>query len=139
MSKKSDRRLTLALAASLLAGGGFLSAPAQAQINVPQAGATAGGSVAVPAAMPRATTVEQALKAPKDMEAVIDGHIINKLKPEHYTFQDASGTIEIELDDKYLPPGRQITEKTRVRIIGEVDTHRMKANDIDVKRIEILE
>ncbi|MCI3208368.1 MULTISPECIES: NirD/YgiW/YdeI family stress tolerance protein [Pandoraea] len=139
MSKKSDRRLTLALAASLIAGGAALSVPAQAQINVPQAGGTAGGTIAVPAVMPRAVTVEQALKAPKDMEAVIEGHIVNQLKHEHYTFKDASGTIEVEIDDKYLPTGRQITDKTLIRIIGEVDTHRMKPNDIDVKRIEFVE
>ncbi|UVA77498.1 NirD/YgiW/YdeI family stress tolerance protein [Pandoraea commovens] len=138
MSKKSERRLSLAVAASLIAGGVMLSAPAHAQINVPQAGTTAGGSVAVPSAMPRAVTVEQALKAPKDMEAVIEGHIVNRIKHEHYTFQDASGSIEIELDDKYLPTGQQITPQTLVRIFGEVDTHRMKPNDIDVKRIEIV-
>lgn len=136
MSKKSDRRLTLAVVAAMIAGGAVLGAPAHAQINVPQAG----GTVAVPAAaMSRAVTVEQALKAAKDMEVIIEGRIVNKLKHEHYTLQDATGTIEIELDDKYLPPGRQITEKTKVRIIGEIDTHRMKPNDIDVKRIEILE
>ncbi|AKC71013.1 YgiW/YdeI family stress tolerance OB fold protein [Pandoraea oxalativorans] len=116
----------------------MLSAPTHAQINVPQAGTTAGGTVAVPTVMPRAVTVEQALKAPKDMEAVIEGHIVNRIKHEHYTSQDPSGTIEIELDDKYLPKGQQITPETLVRITGEVDTHRMKPNDIDVKRIDIV-
>lgn len=138
MSKQSDRRLLLATAASLIVGGLVFTASTQAQINVPQA--TGSGIVAVPAVMPRALSVDQALKAPKDTDVAIEGRIINKLKHEHYTFQDASNlTIEIELDDKYLPPGRQITEKTLIRIIGVVDTHRMKPNDIDVKRVEFVE
>ena len=140
MSKKNQRRLTLAAVASLIAAGFALTVPAQAQINVPPAaGATAGGVVAVPSVMPRATSVEQALKAPKHTDVLIEGRIVNKLKHEHYTFQDASGkSIQIELDDKYLPTGVKIDEKTLVRISGVVDTHRMKPNDIDVKHIEIV-
>ncbi|VVD67668.1 stress-induced protein YgiW [Pandoraea morbifera] len=136
MPRKSNRFAILPLAAALVAGAFVFASPAQAQINVPPAG----GTVAVPAVMPRAVTVEQALAAPNDVEAVIEGYIVNKLKHEHYTFRDAAGkTIEIELDDKHLPPGREITEKTHVRIWGEVDKHQLKSNDIDVKRIEIIE
>ncbi len=138
MSIKSNRFAFLPVAAALIAGAFAFGSPAQAQVNVPSA--SAGGTVAVPAVMPRAVTVEQALAAPKDVEAVIEGYIVNKLKHEHYNFRDAAGkTIEIELDDKHLPPGREITEKTHVRIWGEVDKHRLKPNDIDVKRIEIIE
>ncbi|WP_353189376.1 NirD/YgiW/YdeI family stress tolerance protein [Pandoraea pnomenusa] len=136
MSKKSDRRMTLSIAAALVAAGLATAAPAHAQVNVP----SAGGSVAVPSASPRVATVEQALAASKDLEVVLEGYIVNKLKHEHYTFRDATGkTIEIELDDKYLPPGREINDKTHVRIWGEIDTHRLKPNDIDVKRIEIIQ
>ncbi|AKM28977.1 hypothetical protein AB870_00775 [Pandoraea faecigallinarum] len=143
MSKKSERRLTLALAGSLIAAGVMLSAPAQAQINVPQAGAggATGGGVVAPAVMPRAVTVEQALAAKHDLEAVIEGHIVQKeSKHEHYTFRDAAGkTIVVDIDDKYIPTGREITPDTLVRIWGEVDVHRLKPNDIEVKKIEFVD
>ncbi|VVE61487.1 stress-induced protein YgiW [Pandoraea captiosa] len=142
MSKKSDRRLTLALAGSLIAAGVMLGAPAHAQINVPQAGAPGtGGSVAAPTVMPRAVTVEQALAAKQDIEAVIEGYIVQKeSKHEHYTFRDASGkTIIIEIDDKYVPSGREITPQTLIRIWGEVDVHHRKPNDIDVKKVEFVD
>ncbi|AVF41105.1 YgiW/YdeI family stress tolerance OB fold protein [Pandoraea apista] len=119
---------------------GILSvAPAIAQYTGPTASPATTGSVMVPSVASHVTTVEQALVAPDDAVAVIEGFIVNRLKHEHYTFRDDAGrTIEIELDDKYLPPGRQITDTTRVRITGEVDRHRFRPNDIDVKRIEIL-
>lgn len=126
---------------SAAAGFGTLSAtPAIAQYMGPSAGAATTGSVVVPSAMPHVATVGQALAAPDDAMTVIEGYIVNRLKHEHYTFRDDTGrTIEIELDDKYLPPGRQINDKTRVRISGEVDRHLYRPNDIDVKHIEILQ
>ncbi|AJC22524.1 YgiW/YdeI family stress tolerance OB fold protein [Pandoraea pulmonicola] len=140
MSKNSDRRRSLGAAALLAAGSAALIGQAHAQYTGPSAQPAAGaGAIAVPTATPHATTVEQALAAPDDATAVIEGFIVNKLKHEHYTFRDAAGkTIEIDLDDKYLPPGQVINDKTRVRITGEVDRHRFRPNDIDVKRIEIL-
>jgi uncharacterized protein (TIGR00156 family) len=120
---------------------GVLSAtPAIAQYTGPSGGVATTGSVNVPSVTSHVSTVERALVAPDDAVAVIEGYIVNRLKHEHYTFRDDSGkTIEIDLDDKYLPPGRQIDDKTRVRITGEVDRHRFRPNDIDVKRIEILQ
>lgn len=120
--------------------GVLSTAPAIAQYTGPSAAAATTGSIAVPSVTANVSTVEQALAAPDDAVAVIEGFIVNRLKHEHYTFRDDAGkTIEIDLDDKYLPPGRQINDKTRVRITGEVDRHRFRANDIDVKRIEILQ
>ena len=137
MLKKSNRRVVvLPIAVVLMAGILAAATSAVAQVNAP----VAGSDVAAPTVMPRAVTVEQALATPKDLEAVIEGYIVNRLKHEHYTFRDAAGkTIEIELGDKHLPPGREINDKTRVRIFGEVDFHRVKSNDIDVKRVEILD
>lgn len=140
MPGKSDPLRSFAAAALLIAGSGALVGQAQAQYTGPSAQpAAAGGTIAVPAAMPHAVTVEQALAAPDDATAVIEGFIINKLRHEHYTFRDDAGkTIEIDLDDKYLPPGQVINDRTRVRITGEVDRHRFRPNDIEVKRIEIV-
>ncbi|BDD94013.1 NirD/YgiW/YdeI family stress tolerance protein [Pandoraea sp. XJJ-1] len=119
--------------------GTLSAAPAIAQYMGPAASVATTGSVVVPSAMPHVATVGQALAAPDDAMTVIEGYIVNRLRHEHYTFRDDTGrTIVIELDDKYLPPGHQINDKTRVRITGEVDRHHLRANDIDVKRIDIL-
>lgn len=120
--------------------GVLSAAPAIAQYTGPAASVATTGSVVVPSVTSNVSTVEHALVAHDDAVAVIEGYIVNRLKHEHYTFRDDTGkTIEIELDDKYLPPGQQITDKTRVRITGEVDRHRFRPSDIDVKRIEILQ
>ncbi|MDR3399715.1 MAG: NirD/YgiW/YdeI family stress tolerance protein [Pandoraea sp.] len=138
MPSKNTRLKPLLCAAAFF--GVLSAAPAIAQYTGPSGGAATTGSVNVPSMASHVSTVEQALVAPDDAVAVIEGYIVNRLKHEQYTFRDDAGkTIEIDLDDKYLPPGRQINDKTRVRITGEVDRHRFRPNDIDVKRIEILQ
>ncbi|WP_058378355.1 YgiW/YdeI family stress tolerance OB fold protein [Pandoraea norimbergensis] len=125
------------LLASAAALGALSATPAIAQYTGP--GAPPAAAVAVPSVMPSVVSVQQALSAPDDSQAVIEGFIVNRIKHEHYTFRDDAGhTIEIELDDKYLPPGVKIDDKTRVRITGEVDRHRHRPSDIDVKRLEII-
>lgn len=127
-----------ALIGAVTAGLSLASLSVSAQYTGPQAAGPAGAAVNVPSAHPVISSVADALKAAKDAQVSLDGRIVNRIKHEHYTFEDATGRIEIELDDKLLPPGVQINEKTRVRITGEVDRHRMRANDIDVKHFEVL-
>lgn len=132
--QKSRFALLLAAAATVAA---LSATPASAQYTGP--GAPAAGSTIGPAVMPGVTNVQQALSAPDDSQAIIEGFIVNRIKHEHYTFRDDAGhTIEIELDDKYWPQGVKIDDKTRVRITGEVDRHRHRPSDIDVKRLEIV-
>ena len=139
MPGKNTRFVPLLCAATALFGV-LSAAPAIAQYTGQTTGAATTGGVVVPSFAPQISTVAQALTAHDDAPAVIEGYIVNRLKHEHYTFRDDTGrTIEIELDDKYLPPGRQINDKTRVRISGEVDRHLYRPNDIDVKHIEILQ
>ncbi|VVE11335.1 YgiW/YdeI family stress tolerance OB fold protein [Pandoraea terrigena] len=139
MTRRNIRFAPLIFSAMALVGA-LGASPAIAQYVGPSAGTAMTGSVVVPSAMPHIATIGQALNAPDDAMAVIEGYIVNRLRHEHYTFRDDTGrTIVIELDDKYLPPGHQINDKTRVRITGEVDRHHLRANDIDVKRIEILQ
>lgn len=83
------------------------------------------------------STVAGALKASDDAPVVLEGRIIKRLNNERYEFQDATGTIQVEIDDDEWP-GQAISEATEVRLFGEVDRH-LTSREIDVERIEIIQ
>ena len=99
-------------------------APAQAQYTGP--GAT-----------PAATTVADARQQRDDQPVVLRGTLVAKLGHERYRFKDATGEIEVEIDDKDLPT-QAIGASTMVELHGEVDTHRIQPTDIDVDRVVVV-
>ena len=103
----------------------IVSAPTLAQYSGPQKAA-------------QLTTVASAAKAADGTYVMLDGQIISKLRKEHYSFQDATGTIEIEIDAKYFPVNVTINEKTKVRIHGKVDKDFAKDATVDVKQVDLL-
>lgn len=82
-------------------------------------------------------TVAVALKAAKDTPVQLTGTIVVQVKHEHYQLKDQTGVINVEIDDD-LASAAQLKNGTKVRVIGEVDTHRYKAKDIDVVKVDIL-
>jgi len=85
------------------------------------------------------TTVEAIKGDPQDdMKATLEGRIVRKLADEEYLFADDTGEIRVEIDDEDFPD-QPVAETTRVRLIGEVDTHRVKEVDFDVDRMTIIE
>ncbi|MBD9633049.1 NirD/YgiW/YdeI family stress tolerance protein [Pseudomonas sp. LABIM340] len=104
------------------------------------AGYTGPGSDAKPAAAAaQVTTVKQAQSAHDDTPVVLEGVITKRIGGEHYEFKDATGSIEVEIDNDDWPAGAAVSENTKVRLTGEVDHHKLKATDIDVDRVEILQ
>jgi uncharacterized protein (TIGR00156 family) len=104
------------------------------------AGYTGPGSDAKPAAAAaQVTTVKQAQSAHDDTPVVLEGVITKRISGEHYEFKDATGSIEVEIDNDDWPAGAAVSENTKVRLTGEVDHHKLKATDIDVDRVEILQ
>ena len=91
----------------------------------------------IAAAAQNQMTVAQALKAVKDTPVTVDGVIFAKIKHEHYQLKDHTGVINVEIDDD-LASTRQLSKGTKIRVIGEIDTHRYKAKDIDAVKIEFL-
>lgn len=84
------------------------------------------------------TTVAQALQARDDTRCVLEGTIISSgPKHEQYLFQDATGKIIVEIDDK-LFAGRTVTPQNTVRLYGEVDTELFRNAEVDVEAFEIL-
>ncbi len=97
---------------------------------------TQGGGFQGPSATSGANTVAKALKSSDDTYVSLTGHIISRIGKEKYTFQDETGTITVEIDDKKFY-GRTVTPETTVRIVGEVDWH-VGSNEIDVDYLEIV-
>ena len=85
---------------------------------------------------PSVSTVKLVSEMNDDTKVILEGRLVNQLKDEHYTFKDATGEIEIEIDDKNFK-GVDVTPDINVRITGEVDKE-WSTVTIDVDRIEII-
>lgn len=95
------------------------------------AGYTGPGGTAV------ATTVAQARQQRDDHAVLLLGHLVAKVGDERYRFRDATGEIEVEIDDEDMPHPA-IGAAATVELRGKVDTHRFKPTDIEVKRVQVL-
>ena len=118
----SSKVKSLTIAAALV---GVFSGAAHAQYAGPSSGAMA-------------QSVKAILDNPVDDQAVrLEGHILRMIGNEKYTFSDGTGEITAEIDDTDMPK-EKIDEKTRVEIVGEVDTGRNRAPEIDVDTVRIV-
>lgn len=110
-------------------------------VTLAAGGYTGPGSDAQPAAAAtgQITTVKQAQAAADDTKVVLEGTITKRISSEHYEFKDATGSIQVEIDNDDWPAGTSVSENTKVRLTGEVDHHKQKPTDIDVDRVEILQ
>ncbi len=90
-----------------------------------------------PGATGKVQTVKEASALPDDARVVLEGNVIRQLRHEHYIFKDASGEIEVEIDDDELK-GIEINPQTRVRIAGEIDREHDRPARVDVDRVEIM-
>ncbi|SPW27454.1 Uncharacterized conserved protein [Edwardsiella tarda] len=106
--------------------GGFSGPGAAQQTQTTQQGGFVGGQQAV-------TTIAKAKEMSDNSWVTLQGHIEQRVRGDHYTFRDASGTIEVEIDHKYWN-GQTITPQDQVEIQGEVDKD-WSTTKIDVKRL----
>lgn len=90
-----------------------------------------------PGAGAAASTVADARAQRDDHPVVLRGTLTAKIGDERYQFRDASGQIEVEIDDEDLPP-QAIGADTVVELRGKVDTHRFKPTDIDVDHVTVV-
>ncbi|HBX55572.1 NirD/YgiW/YdeI family stress tolerance protein [Pseudomonas sp. UBA2684] len=89
-----------------------------------------------PGAVTQVTTVAAALDAADDTPVVLQGRIVKRLQDELYEFKDASGTIQVEIDDEDWPP-QAISENATVKLTGEVDRD-LTSREIDVEFVELV-
>ena len=92
-----------------------------------------------PGAVEGVHTVAQALKAADHTPCILEGKIIEKVvgHSDKYIFQDSTGTMTVEIDDKVFA-GRDVTPAMTVRAQGKVDAEALSKNEVDVKHLEIL-
>ena len=82
-------------------------------------------------------TVAQLKRLPDNASLVVKGNIIRQVRGDVYEFRDNTGSVEIEIDNKYWN-GQNVTSKETVRLLIEVDKDVMDT-DYDVKApVEIL-
>lgn len=121
---KTSQKIIAAMGIMLAAG---LFNQAQAQYVAPAPRKTAA-----------ITTVADVMKnAADDQEVTLRGRITKKLKKEHYEFQDNTGAIRMEIDDKHFH-NIQVTDKTLVEVYGEVEKDFARPAEIDVKKLTVI-
>ena len=83
------------------------------------------------------TTVERARRLADDTHVVLEGRI-GTPNTEEYFFEDATGSIKVEINSDVWR-GKSVSPKNTVRLYGEVDqNHFNKTVEIEVKQLEVL-
>ncbi|WP_407314471.1 YgiW/YdeI family stress tolerance OB fold protein [Pseudomonas sp. nanlin1] len=90
-----------------------------------------------PGSVGQTTTAAAANDAADDTPVVLQGYIVKRLKKETYEFKDATGVINVEIDDEDWPAQVAVDDKRQVRLIGEVDRGIM-GREVDVDRVELM-
>lgn len=92
-----------------------------------------------PGGAPEVVLAAQVSKAPDDAPCVLEGNIMEKKagSDDDYLFHDKSGQVIVEID-AHLFAGRPVTPSTVVRLHGKVDAKTVRANEVDVKAMEII-
>lgn len=89
---------------------------------------------------PRSGHVTQAAQvagAHDDMPCVLEGNLLEQLARDKYVFQDASGKVVVDIDQKKFGAAT-VTPQTRVRLYGEVDARSHRPHEVDVDRLEVI-
>lgn len=86
---------------------------------------------------PIITTVTDAKKAADEATVILEGYITRRIdNDDRYEFKDKTGIIIVEIDqDNWRAP---VSNKTKVRLYGEVDKNLIGKTEIDVDHVEIL-
>lgn len=79
--------------------------------------------------------VIQAKKLADETAVTLTGTLVKKIDAETFELKDATGTILLEIDDD-ISRVTPIKVGDKVKVVGEVDTHRYKPTDIEVVHLE---
>jgi uncharacterized protein (TIGR00156 family) len=72
-----------------------------------------------------------------DQRAILRGRIVSHEGGKHYTFQDDTGSIRVEIKAKLFPAQQTINEKTLVELSGELDRGWRK-REFEVDHLRVL-
>ncbi len=107
--------------------GGFV-AP-QSTITTTEQGGFKGPSISE-------TTVAKAKTLSDDTWVILTGKITKKIGDELYVFEDTTGAINVEIDQKRWR-GQTVTPENTVKIEGKIDKE-WTSTEIDVKQLSIV-
>ncbi|MCG8708577.1 YgiW/YdeI family stress tolerance OB fold protein [Brenneria sp. 4F2] len=82
------------------------------------------------------TTVVKAKEMKDDSWIILRGTIDQRIGDEDYLFRDASGSITVEIDNKYWN-GQNVSPQDKVELQGELDKSFSSA-ELDVKQVRII-
>lgn len=83
--------------------------------------------------------IAEILKNPiDDARVVLRGKIVSRLSNDMYQFTDNTGTIRVEIDEEDFA-GQRVDANTPVEIQGKIDKDLMRAPEVDVKRITVIQ
>lgn len=101
--------------------------------NAPEAVATSpkGGFVSGAETI---VTVKQVNEMRDDVPVIVKGHIVQRMGDEKYLFEDATGSIAVEIDEDDWR-GQTISPSDTVKLYGEVDRGIFKT-EIDIDYVE---
>ena len=77
----------------------------------------------------------QAQKLADETAVTLTGTLVKKIDAETFELKDATGTILVEIDDD-ISRATPVKVGDKVKVVGEVDTHRYKPTDIEVVLLE---
>ena len=120
-------RYILALLLSL-----SLAVPAIAGFSGPAAGGFSGPGPQ------EITQADQVKNASDETPCILVGNIIERVRHDKYTFQDASGTVVVEIENKIFG-NNEVTPQTKVKLVGEVDKKRQRSNEVEIRYLEIVQ
>lgn len=85
------------------------------------------------------TSVAEILKNPVDDQDVqLQGHLLRQTSHDKYIFSDGTGEIVAEIKARHFA-GQSVDDKTKVELIGEVDTSRKRPPKIEVDSVRVVE
>jgi len=73
-----------------------------------------------------------------DQKAVLRGRIVSRDGKKHYTFDDGTAQIRVEIEDKRFPFGQVINDKTEVELFGEFERKGWGRVEFDVDMLRVL-
>jgi len=92
-----------------------------------------------PSGHPSYKSVSDVLKNPvDDMEVTLEGTLSRRIGKNKYMFSDGVAEIRVEIDSKHFPSSTQISEKTRIRLHGDIEKDFMESPEIDVKQVTVI-
>ncbi|SOE51620.1 YgiW/YdeI family stress tolerance OB fold protein [Orrella dioscoreae] len=125
-----------ALAGALAAGGAAAQGYSGPSTN--PATATQQQGYAGPSSIKVISVKELTATGRDDQKAILRGRIVSHDGDDHYTFDDGTGQIRVDIDDDDFPVGVKIDDKTQVELHGELGKGR-RGVEFEVDEIRVIQ